>query len=105
MDSHAWRVVVTGVTSSWWPVTSGVHLGSALGLLNACVDLDKEVECTLSKFTVNTNLLEGRKALQRDLDRLDPWSEDNGISCNKANCQVLPLGHNNPRQCYGLSEE
>ena len=73
-------IAVNGLISGWRLVMSDVPQQSALGLVlfNIFVrDMDSEIECILSRFADDTRMskvvdtLEGRGAIQKDLDRLE----------------------------------
>jgi len=114
LDGRTQRVTVNGSMSRWRPVTSDVLQGSVLGpvLFNTFVgDMDGGTECTLSKFANNTKLcdvvdtLEGRDAIERDLDRLERWACVNCMKFSKAKCKVLHMAQGNPKYKYRLGGE
>ncbi|PKU42632.1 rna-directed dna polymerase from mobile element jockey-like [Limosa lapponica baueri] len=99
MDGCTQRVIANSLTSKWKPVTSGVPQESvlALALFNIFVG-DSGIECTLRKFADDTklcgmvNTLQGRDAIQVDLDRLEKWPCANLMKFNQAKCKFLHIG-------------
>lgn len=92
--------VTNGAESSRQPVAGGVPQGLAVGSMSFNVfssEQENGMECPLSKdvhgpkLGAAVNTLEEGAALQRDLDRLEKWVEQNLIQFSKSKYGILHL--------------
>jgi len=74
-------------------------------------DVNSRIECTLSQLANDTNLcgavntVEGRDAIQRNLDRLERWAHVNLVKFTKAKCKILHLSQGSPKHKHRLGRE
>jgi len=74
-------------------------------------NMDSGIERTLGKFADYTkrsgavDMLEGRDAVQRDLDRLERWACAILMKFSKTKCKVLHMGWGNSKHKYRLGRE
>ena len=102
-------VIINGVHSQWASVTSGVPQGSVCGPLLFVLyvnDLPDTCTCQVRLFADDTkiytssDLEEGTKALQKDLDSLQLWSDNWLLRFHPEKCQVLKLGYRKSEANY-----
>lgn len=73
--------------------------------------LDNGAECTLKKIADDIKLggvahtAEACAAIWSEFNSLEKLANKNLMKFSKWNCQVLPLGRNNPLHQYGLEPE
>ena len=98
LNNRKQKVIVNGAQSEWNNVTSGIPQASVLGPILFVLyinDLPEGMESEIFLFADDTKVyskikkLADRKKLQRDLDRLQTWSDKWLLKFHSDKCKVL----------------
>jgi hypothetical protein len=98
LSNRTQQVVVDGEKSDVAPVTSGVPQGSVLGPILFLAYINDMPECVRSHCRLfaddsiiygNVNCIEDAEELQKDLNALQKWESDWGMSFNPTKCNIL----------------
>ena len=107
------QVCIRRECSDWLPVLSGVPQGSVLGPVLFLVyvnDIVNSLESTTSLFADDAKIYKTLKtkddteALQRDMERLQEWSDKWQLTFNSNKCKTMHIGRSNQQVNYQLNE-
>lgn len=104
------RVIITGATSDWTPVDSGVPQGSVLGPTLFTIFIN-DMPSVFSKTNVSKLFADDTKLigaisetnnLQTDLDAAVTWTNTWKMELNTKKCSVIHFGRSNPHIVYTM---
>ena len=107
-------VEIRGIKSDNLSVPSGVPQGPVLGPVLFLIyinDLVNKLECPVllfaddAKFFKEIRSQDDIEAIQRDLRRLEIWSEKWLLDFNADKCVTMHIGHRNPQVSYDLNSK
>ncbi len=106
------RVILSGCSSGWSEVVSGVPQGSVMGpvlFIMFINDMPVEVSNFISLFADDAKLFGEStdniksQSIQNDLTKLQDWSNKWDLHFNESKCKTLYLGNNNTKRPYTMS--
>ena len=108
LDGRKQRVILSGATSAFVPVTSGVPQGTVLGPLLFVLFINDVFQSGVGSLTLgfadDLKLVSSDpQMLQSDLDIVSNWCETNLMKLNVDKCSVIHFGKKNPRVNYQVS--